>query len=217
MRAAYTAIAVGALLAMATPAWAQSGGARISRGDAVGTLGWLNARQAVPEGYGDDDDWYNRSLYGGASFGWYWTDHWKSEIDGGATTRAELRGGQTTFVGGRQDSIYSTYGFSTSRIALGQQYQFFRNVWVHPFIGGGIDFTWESIDQFDQVFSSFPTPATVRIDHPDRSEFHTRPFATVGLKAYMTPHGFFRTDVKFVADSHGLDEVTLRFGFGIDF
>ena len=33
----------------------------------------------------------------------------------------------------------------------------------------------------------------------------------------MTPHGFFRTDLKFVADSHGLDEVTLRFGFGIDF
>ena len=167
MRAAYTAIAVGALLAMATPAWAQSGGARISRGDAVGTLGWLNARQAVPEGYGDDDDWYNRSLYGGASFGWYWTDHWKSEVEGGASTRAELRGAQSTFVGGRQESLYSTYGFSTSRIALGQQYQFFRNVWVHPFIGGGIDFTWESIDQFDPGVFLFSNTSH-RADRPSR-------------------------------------------------
>ena len=33
MRGAYTAIAVGAFLAMATPGWAQTGGARISRGD----------------------------------------------------------------------------------------------------------------------------------------------------------------------------------------
>ena len=111
-----------------------------------------------------------------------WTDDRKSEVEGGASTRAELRGAQSTFVGGRQESLYSTYGFSTSRIAIGQQYQFFRNAWVHPFIGGGIDFTWESIDQFDQVFSSFPIPATGRVDHPDRSEFHTRPFATVGLK-----------------------------------
>lgn len=214
MRGTRTILAVVAFLATAIPGSAQPAAAPISRVDAAGALGWLNAQKAVPDNYGGNNDWYNRSLYGGGSFGWYWTDNWKTEIEGGGSTQAELYGAEPIVIDGRPASIYSTYGFSTARVAIGQQYQFFRNVWVHPFIGGGVDLTWETIERYDEVYSS-QTPG--RINRPDQHEFHTRPFATFGLKAYMTRRGFFRTDLKFVADSHGLDEVTLRFGFGVDF
>src|SRR5262245_27360053 len=217
MRGMRTAVAVVALLGMSTPGWAQTGTAPVSRADAAGTLGWLNAQKTVPNAYRDDNDWYNRSLYGGAIVGWYWTDNWKTEIEGGGSTKGELRGTETRFVIGQPTTVYSTYEFSTSRVTIGQQYQFFRNVWLHPFIGGGIDFTWESIERYDEGYLSLPTPSFVRVEHPEQQEFHTRPFGTLGFKAYMTPRGFFRTDLKFVANSHGLDEVTLRFGFGVDF
>ena len=216
MKGACSTVALGVLLALATPGWAQTTGSPTTRSDVTGTLGWFNGQKSVPDNYNGRNDWYNRSLYAGVGAGWYWTDNWKTEVEGGATTEGELRGTQLTFVG-RQTTIYSTYAFRTARLAVGQQYQFLHNAWVHPFVGGGIDFTWESIDQSDEIFPPAPNSGPQVVNHPRRREFHARPFATLGLKAYMTPRGFFRTDMRFVANSHGLDEVTLRFGFGIDF
>ena len=214
MRSTRPVAALVAFLALAAPAAAQHAARPLARADAAGTLGWFNARKAVPDANLYENDWYNRSLYGGGSVGWYWTDNWRTELEAGASSEAELTGVELATINGRPASLYSTHEFSTRRLAIGQLYQFYRNVWVHPFIGGGLDLTWESIDRYDQTFSSGPT---TRIDHPTRSEFHVRPFAVMGLKAYMSRRGFFRTDMKFVADSHGLGEVTLRVGFGIDF
>jgi hypothetical protein len=202
------------VLALAAPAAAQTSSRPLTRVDAAGALGWFNARKSVPDAYRDDSDWYNSSLYGGASVGWYLTDHVKTELEAGASSEAELTGTSPALSGGFQLPIYSRYEFSTKRLAVGQVYQFYRNVWVHPFIGGGLDLTWETINQYDEQYSS---AGPSRLQHPERSEFHVRPYATLGLKAYMTQRGFFRTDMKFVADSHGLGEVTLRFGLGIDF
>jgi outer membrane protein W len=214
MRSTRALAAIVAVLALAAPAAAQTSSGRLARADAAGALGWFNARKVVPDANSYDNDWYNRSLYGGGSAGWYWTDNWKTELEAGATTEADLRATQLDTVNGRLTTFYSTYQFSTRRIAVGQHYQFFRNAWVHPFVGGGLDLAWETIDRYDEQYSS---AGPSRIEHPERSEFHARPFATLGLKAYMTQRGFFRTDLKFVAASHGLEEVTLRLGLGIDF
>jgi hypothetical protein len=211
------AAAFGTVLASATSGWAQTSTSPVSRADIAGTIGWFNARQSIPDISSYGNDWYSRSVYGGVSTGWYWNDHWKTEVDAGASTQADLRGTQSTFVDGRVNTVYSTYEFRTARLAVGQHYQFFRNVWIHPFIAGGVDFTWETIERYDEVISPFPAVGLHRADRPDRREFHTRPFVTFGLKAYMTPHGFFRSDMKFVTDRDGLDEVILRAGFGIDF
>ena len=43
-----------------------------------------------------------------------------------------------------------------------------------------------------------------------------RPFVATGFKAYMTQRAFFRSDVR-VGVRDGVDEVLLRFGFGVDF
>jgi hypothetical protein len=217
MKGLTIAAAIGLVFATATPALAQTSNSPVSRADVAGTLGWFNAKQSVPDIGSYGNDWYSRSLYVGGSAGWYWNDHLKSEVQAGASTEGELQGAETTFVNGRANTVYSTYTFRTVKLAVGQQYQFFRNAWVHPFIGGGVDFTWEFIERYDEVIPAFPASGFVRVERPERREFHTRPFANFGLKAYITQRGFFRSDMKLVANSHGLDEVILRLGFGIDF
>jgi hypothetical protein len=100
-------------------------------------------------------------------------------------------------------------------------YQFGENAWVHPHVAAGVDFNWETSTQFDQPVyrflvgsqAVFVRPAQ---RHPESTDLHVRPFVAAGFKAYMTRRGFFRSDLRVVA-SDGLDEILLRFGFGVDF
>jgi outer membrane protein with beta-barrel domain len=213
MRLRHTVIAAVALLAVAPVAWAQGAGGPVSRADVSGTLGWLNANKTELDGFSGSNDWYNRSLYGGAGLGWYWTDHWKTQIEGGLSSSAELRVYSQALIDGRTASLSSNYTFVTRRLAIGQQYQFFRNQWVHPFAGVGLDLTWEQTDRTDEIYWSLPVRTTA---YPRRTELLTRPFATFGVKAYITPRAFVRTDMKLVFDK-GVDEALLRFGIGVDF
>ncbi len=103
--------------------------------------------------------------------------------------------------------------FSTRRLAIGQQYQFYRNVWVHPFVAAGLDLTWERQDRTDEIYWSLPSRVET---HPTRTTLLARPFATAGLKAYFNSQAFFRTDMKLTFD-RGVDEVLLRIGVGVDF
>lgn len=192
---------------------------RLPRLDAFGSLGWFNADKGELAEY---NDWYNRSLFGGATAGWYWTNHLKTEVDVGATSRARIYSYETIFIGNTPTSRASEFYFKTRRIALSQQYQFGDNAWFHPHLAAGVDVTAERIEQEDEpVFAFDPVTRTTRVvreelTHPERTEWHTRPFVGGGFKAYMTPRGFFRMDMRFVLKD-GVDEVLLRFGFGMDF
>ena len=61
-------------------------------------------------------------------------------------------------------------------------------------------------------------PRVVRPEHVDgpHADVLVSPFVSAGFKAYLTQHGFFRSDLK-VTLRDGVDEVLLRFGFGVDF
>ena len=115
----------------------------------------------------------------------------------------------------------SEYRFSTRRIALNQQYQFLRNVWVHPHAGVGVDVTWERTEREDQpVFAFDQQTRTTRLVRPAFTAPVTRrvlyrPFAEIGFKAYMNRQVFFRADMRTVFRS-GVDEVLFRFGVGVD-
>lgn len=209
MRAQSLLLAATFTLAIAAPVAAQP----IARVDATGVIGWFNAHVPDSSFY---DDWYNRSAYGGAELGWYWTDHLKTEVDLGATSSAELYGVQPIFVGGRQTYVSAEHRFSTRRIAAGQQYQFGRNAWAHPHVAVGIDVTAESREQridstvgVDQT-SRTPVETTNRSTHVE-----VRPFAEVGTKLYFSPRGFVRTDFR-LTFRNGVDEVLVRFGVGVD-
>lgn len=218
MRLKHAVIAAVALLAVAPVARAQAVASPVTRtpvarADVSGALGWLNADKTELDTFRGSNDWYNRSAYGGASLGWYWTDHWKTEIDGGFSSAAELRVYSPAIIDGRNASLASEYELVTRRIAVGQQYQFLRNTWVHPFAGVGLDLTWEQTDRTDEIYGAQPTRTTI---HPRQTALLTRPFAMFGVKAYVTPRAFFRTDLRIAFDK-GVDEALVRIGFGVDF
>ena len=215
MRAQLTLLAASLVVAAAAPASAQP----IARADATAVVGWFNAHQPDPSEY---DDWYNRSAYGGAQLGWYWTDHLKTEVDLGATSAAELYSYQPINVGGQQTYVSSRRRFSTRRVAAGQQYQFLRNAWVHPHVAVGLDLTAETSEQrFDPVVVYDPISRTSRTVQPVRTtgpstDLRVRPFAEIGAKLYFSRRGFVRTDLR-VTFRDSVEEVLVRFGMGIDF
>jgi hypothetical protein len=213
MRGRHAAIAAIVLVASAPAARAQGVAGPVSRADLFVSAGWFNADKSELSSERAGNDWYNHSLYGGVGFGWYWTDHLKTEIDGGATTGADLRVYTPTVVDGRQATLYSTYTIGTTRLAISQQYQFYRNVWFHPFVSGGLDVTWERTHREDEIYSSIPIRTQ---PFAATTELLVRPFAAVGFKTYFTPRAFFRTDLKIAFDK-GVDEALLRFGLGMDF
>ena len=214
MRGKCTAIAALVLLTATTVAHAQAPQAPVSQADVAFALGWLSAEKSDLDSYRNGHDWYHRSIYAGLGVGWYWTDHWKTEIDGGVSSSAQLDAYGPAVVDGRSATVHSSFEFATRRLAIGQSYQFYRNVWFHPFAGAGLDMTWEVMDRTDEVFTSQPVQPIVR--HPRRTELLARPFTTFGFKAYINPRAFFHSDIKLVFDK-GVDEALLRVGLGVDF
>jgi hypothetical protein len=187
--------------------------------DVSGTLGWLNVNKSE---LAIADEWYNRSLHASVSAGYYWATHHKTEIEASRSTRATLFGSEQVVIGGVRRFISSTQQFDTRRVSIGQQYQFGRNAWFHPYLGAGLDLNWERVSQEDQPLFEFdpvtrqtrpltgPRPPIVRTD------LHVRPYAAAGFKGYMTRRTFFRSELRLVA-ARRVEEALLRFGFGVDF
>ncbi len=68
MRGTQAAFVVALLLAGATCAGAQTAAGPLFRADVSGSLGWLNADKSELDASRYSNDWYNRSVYGGAGF-----------------------------------------------------------------------------------------------------------------------------------------------------
>jgi hypothetical protein len=212
-------LAAGLLLCARERAWAQPlhPPGPVAAADVSGLFGYLGSKKPLDE----YNDW-DHSLFGGGTFGWYWTDHLKTEVEAGASTRSEKHTYFSERVGTRYISKESRFHFSSRRLALGQQYQFFRNATFHPYVGGGLELTWEKTEREDSLEAIFEPgignvqPGNPAVVHPDRTELVTRGYAATGFKAYASPRAFFRTDLKFAIGS-GVEEVLVRFGFGVDF
>lgn len=198
---------------------------RPPRADAAAYLGWFGANKSELNGY---DDWYKRVWHGSLSAGYYWTEHLKTELDVGGTTRGEIyeipRPADLA-TGVNQGAI--DHEFSTRRLTVGQHYQFFHNAFFHPTIGGGVALTWETTErESPPVFvrdSTVPGGQipTIRQVEPARTEgpdtrLRTMAFAATGFKAYLATRAFFRSDLR-VTFTDRVEDVTLRFGFGVDF
>ena len=205
----------------AGPCAAQSTAARppLVRADVHGTLGWLNAASHLST---QGDDWYNRLLHGAAGVGWYWTDHVKTEVDVGGSTAADLYSYEPVVISGQTTFLSFRRKFHTTTVAATQQYQFFRNAWFHPYVGAGVEVSWDRFERRDEpLFLYDPVTRQPRLrrdstSHEPDTEVYGRPLGAIGFKAYMTPRGFFRTDLR-VGVRNRIDRVLLRFGFGIDF
>jgi hypothetical protein len=211
-------IAGGVVLSCSSAAWAQGNPAPVVRADAAGSLGWFNAKEPIGP---DDSDWYSRSALGSAFGGWYWTDHLKTEIEAGGSTKARLYSYTSRYENNQPEFTSTRAEYSTRRIGVSQHYQFFRNAWFHPFIGGGVDLIWTTSEI--EALTSYPQvtpPGTPRLPderyvQPKSTDLNVHPFALVGYKAYFNQWVFFRNDLRLSFDS-GVDEVAIRFGIGVD-
>lgn len=210
-------LAAAAVIAIAVPAHAQQ--SPLMRGDVAGTLGWLSGNKSETQSQ-SSNDWYNHGFYMGVQGGWYWTDHHKTEVEAGLTTPIEFWTYRSFTVDGLSAWRTSVFTYKLGRLAVGQHYQFLRNAWVHPYVGAGVDVTWErSTERADPlVVYDARGPRELRPGGtfgPDTT-VHVRPYLQTGFKAYMNRRAFFRSDLRVLVRDR-LDEVLLRCGFGIDF
>ena len=191
------------------------------RADLHVVAGWqhLHREQPAQQSY---DDWMNGIFYAWAGAGVYWTEHLKTQIDFGAGTKGHQYRYEQVTVGGNQGYQSSRVSVNQQSLAIGQQYQFFRNAWFHPHVGAGVDLAretttteYEATTVYDPVTRVYRQVAPRQTEGPD-STFVARAFVETGFKAYMTRRAFFTADgrVKFRGN---IDEVIFRFGFGIDF
>lgn len=203
-------------------AWTQPATA-LPHGDIAGTIGWLSANKEMP-GQPRPDDWHS-SLFGAASAGWYWNEHLKTELDAGAGTTNRVFRSEAVTINGRQGYSSTDTAFSRRTLGISQQYQFFHNTWFHPHVAVGANVTRERLTRRTQsifIYGTYevdsrtsPVVAPAETEGP-RNEITVRPFVATGFKAYMTRRAFCRGDLR-VALRGGVDEILLRFGFGVDF
>jgi hypothetical protein len=211
-------IAVAAL-AIAAPVWAQSAAPASPRprADVSGTLGWLGVDKNTSFG---SFRWH-QTLFGSAEAGWYWNDHLKTEVDFGAGRERTHYTNRQLVINGLPAFETTESTFSRRVLGISQQYQFFRNAWVHPHVAAGVDVTFERVTDVRRPIVVFDRPGPGRVLEPERVEgprtdVKVAPFLATGFKSYLTPRAFFRSDLR-VGGRRGIDEVLVRFGFGVDF
>lgn len=216
-------LASGVWLLVSATAGAQAPAPAAPRADFHAVIGWQNLRQdRRSDTFDTHNNWANGIFYGGAGAGWYWTEHAKTQVDfGGGTLGRSYRYRQLT-INGVQSGGGSRVAVRQQKVAVSQQYQFFRNQWFHPHVGAGLDLARETRrEEFDPIFAFDPVARTSRQVSPARTEGPShktivRPFGEVGFKAYMTRRAFFTGDTR-VMFRGGIDEVLFRIGFGVDF
>jgi len=213
------ALLLVALLAQSPATTAPSATSPVMRGDVQGVIGWQNLHDH--DAVDRYNDWLNDIFYGGVGAGWYWTDHLKTHVDFGAGTRGETYRFEQFVTNGLPAYENSRVRIQQTNLAIGQQYQFFRNQWFHPHVGGGIDIARQSTHSEYFPITVFDSATrTERVIVPGRTEEDSdvivRPFVQTGFKAYMTRKAFFTSDARVLFRS-GTDEILFRFGFGVDF
>jgi hypothetical protein len=183
--------------------------------DFTGYIGWFGVNEAaIQHDSAAADTIRFRTAYGGGGFGYYWSEHSKTEIEIGATGTGDDY--TNTYAGvANSPGSFQQIGrsFRTQRLTVSQSYQFRHNTGVHPSVAAGLDLdritrrvettTWRSTQ---------PSVLTV-VQGAPRTDFNVDAFVSVGCKAYLSERAFVRSDARI-----GMSRRFLwRFGFGVDF
>jgi hypothetical protein len=159
---------------------------------------------------------------GGATVGYYWTPHLKTEVDVATSTRGEAYSlEQVSPLPPFSSFVQRDHEFRLTMVSAGLTAQFFENAWFHPFVGTGVDL----IREREHIETTTPIasprdPRAPSIPPPDeetRTHYLPRPFVTVGFKVYVSERAFIRTDLRTSWSSDGLTTMAWRNGIGFDF
>jgi len=186
----------------------------LPRFDLTGTVGWFVNDREEPCLISNAD--VNHRWVFGADFGYYWTEHLKSEVGVSATPGGDIYvviAGQPT-PGRPAPFITGRLHVQDVRVVAQQIYQFGRNAWVHPYLGAGVIVQYETTKlSFDEIYGAPPGVALP----PAMRDVTTRvkPVFSAGLKGYVAPRTFLRGDFRASPWSESRD-FSLSIGLGVD-
>ena len=96
------------------------------------------------------------------------------------------------------------------------------HAWFHPYLAAGANVAWQRVtDHVGPTFAYDEFSRAGRLVEPQRTDAPRtdiifRPYVATGFKAYTARRAFFRSDLR-ASFGRRLDEVIVRFGFGVDF
>jgi len=161
----------------------------------------------------------------GLQVGRYWRSHLKPEgsllyvpaYDDFGPEPVPLSGGLTGYA-------LSRVRTQLTHLSGAVTYQFFENVFAHPYLSAGarvgIGSTHRSRDGFAPVYNVYTRQ---NVNYPiapideRRAIVQVRPFAAAGFKSYFTERTFVRSELSTAFSSRGLTQLSIGLGFGVDF
>jgi hypothetical protein len=209
-------------LANASSAAAQvldSRGVPYRQWDFAATVG-LHTSRDTADVLNDYNDWTAAWTIEG-NVGRYWTSHLKTEL--AAVYLPQRRDFGSEPVQTPQGTGYAYYEARTSlrQLDASLTYQFFENVFAHPYVAGGARVEWGNVEKTYVSSVTVPgrSPATAPIPPPNthRRDVETYPFLAAGFKSYFDERAFIRSEMSTTYDRHGVNQFSLRVGFGVDF
>jgi hypothetical protein len=228
VRAAWLAGLAGVAVAVAAPGRAAAQAAAqpaiaaptapVTRIDVAGVAGWAGTQ---PAGEGEADRWMNGAA-AGATAGWYWTDHLKTELAFLVVGPDTVWTAEPLVIPGLPYVNYRSveHEFRARTLSIAQGWQFFRNAWFHPIVAAGLDVDWRRTTRSYPPQPAYDWPAEPPgwlPEQPPETQTRVRasPFVSAGFKAYVSPRAFFRGEIK-AGPAHSA-RVAATVGFGVDF
>lgn len=189
-----------------------------SRWDVAAHVTWLGERRTNQSFQWDR--WINVAS-GGGTIGYFWTTHFKTELDVSTSTEDEIYSVETIALPGTNTlfPLQRDHEFRVTTATIGAVGQFFENTWFHPFVSAGL----EIVREHEHVETTFPIALPRAISPPIVTEPETnvrvaaRPYVATGFKAYVSERAFIRSDLRTSWSSDGLAALGWHNGIGFDF
>jgi len=153
--------------------------------------------------------------------GRYWTNHLKTEAGVLYAAPDENYGGDPVPLpaGMIGFALYRVHT-QVAHVSGSLTYQFYENVFAHPYVSAGARVTAGSSQKTRDGFATVYTRAPVAYPIPPLDERRTilqvRPYAAAGFKSYFTERTFVRSELS-TAFGPGPIQISLGLGFGVDF
>ena len=196
-----------------------------SKWDVNLTAGFFENRP-FDEANSSSDEWYGEGRYA-ASIGYYWTEHFKTELEFANTGEGRRWTQEIVRVPGTsQLHTISTEVFHRLQQASARAvWQFNENAWVHPYVNAGLVFdaerrTWQSPPQF--YYPGDPRtrpPVLIRPEINRGSKVMDYRYGVTlggGSKFYMSPSTYLNTGLQ-VTYAKPATTASFLVGFGVDF
>jgi hypothetical protein len=189
------------------------------RWEAGGHVTWLGEEFATRSSF-ESDRWFGVAS-GGGTVGYYWTPHFKTELDIATSSEGEIYSVDVVTVPGPTSPLFvqRDHEIRLTTASAGATGQFFENAWFHPFVGAGIELVRER-EHIETVPPPIPPrgfPAIPAQPDETRVRYRARPLTATGFKVYLSERAFFRTDIRMSWSSDGLAALGWRSGVGVDF